>query len=832
MNNPDGHKMEADQASRSNPFEVTQGFDSFTSMSQRRKSSGRLVVIWGGLGLAFALAGVTVAVLTGEWTKSVTLNGVAAIFLIGAMLYSAYAFKKNAQGLDRHLLKSILETGGLGKVVTDDIGRIVTANDFYRELFDGKMPSPHRIFSIRANARAVIDELLKELEVKGEASGVIANRPGRVEAALNVRVIRCGKYQVWGFDPIDKERHFRERIDLFQGRISSIMEYFNLGIVIVDETGYVRFMNSFARSLLNKDERNSFILHESELPDWGVEEGGAVSSSFGERFEVNIELDGMDEALGRIYIITPPMAQAVTPHAFDDHFLERVFEESPVAMASVDQSGSILAFNPAMETMLEDMGSSSLEAGDKLSEYWSDGDLNKIMTALAEAYDGVPPKAGVELVCDKGDVYRIVQVYFGEAKGIDNRTINLFMIDTTDQKHLEIQFAQAQKMQAVGQLAGGVAHDFNNLLTAIIGFSDIVLSRYGPRDQSFADLMQIKQNANRAANLVRQLLAFSRQQTMKTEVVSVTDVLDETSDLIRRLLGDNVELRLIHGRDIGPIRFDVGQLEQVIINMAVNARDAMDDDGGVLTIRTQNIQADDSLKQGYQMVRRGEYIRIDIEDTGTGISEDHLSKIFEPFFTTKAVGKGTGLGLSMVYGIIKQSGGYVFADSQLGRGTVFKIYIPRYKSIVSSEVVPAVEPKREIPRDLTGKETVLFIEDEDAVRIFAVRALKNKGYNVLDASSGEAALEILKHHEGTIDLIISDMMMPNMDGSVVVERALKLRPDVKVIMISGYAEDALRKKIDNVSYRFLPKPFSLDELAKEVRYTLEHTASENSTNIT
>src|SRR6185437_16020717 len=316
----------------------------------------------------------------------------------------------------------------------------------------------------------------------------------------------------------------------------------------------------------------------------------------------------------------------------------------------------------------------------------------------------------------------------------------LHFIDTTEQKSLEVQFAQSQKMQAVGQLAGGVAHDFNNLLTAMIGFCDLLLLRFRPGDPSFADIMQIKQNANRAANLVRQLLAFSRQQTLQPRVLNITDVLAELSHLLRRLIGENIELKMVHGRDLGLVKVDQGQLEQVIINLVVNARDAMRG-GGTLTVRTSNITNADPTHSGHEIMPPGDYVLIEVEDTGEGIPKENLVRIFEPFFSTKEVGSGTGLGLSTVYGIVKQTGGFVFVDSAPGRGATFTIYLPRHQA---SEALLA--PRNELAeggataRDLTGAGTVLLVEDEDPVRLFSARALRNKGYRVIEAKSGEAAL--------------------------------------------------------------------------------------------
>jgi two-component system cell cycle sensor histidine kinase/response regulator CckA len=332
--------------------------------------------------------------------------------------------------------------------------------------------------------------------------------------------------------------------------------------------------------------------------------------------------------------------------------------------------------------------------------------------------------------------------------------------------------------------------------------------------------MQIKQNANRAANLVRQLLAFSRQQTMRPKVLVITDVLAELSNLLRRLIGETIELKIQHGRDLGLVKVDQGQCEQVIINLAVNARDAMPD-GGTLTIRTSNVTAEESTQLGHELLPAGEYVLIEVIDTGKGIAPENLGKIFEPFFTTKEVGAGTGLGLSTVYGIVKQTGGFVFPVSQLGRGATFKIYLPRHRAASAEEIVGVDTGEKRDGADLTGKGTVLLVEDEDAVRIFAARALRNKGYTVIEANSGESALNRVEEHAGTIDILISDVVMPNMDGPTLAKHVHASRPEMKIIFISGYAEDAFRRNLDReVEINFLPKPFSLKQLAGKVKEVL------------
>jgi two-component system, cell cycle sensor histidine kinase and response regulator CckA len=374
-------------------------------------------------------------------------------------------------------------------------------------------------------------------------------------------------------------------------------------------------------------------------------------------------------------------------------------------------------------------------------------------------------------------------------------------------------------MQAIGQLAGGVAHDFNNLLTAMIGFCDLLLLRHKPGDPSFSDIMQIKQNANRAANLVRQLLAFSRQQTLRPKVQDITDILTEVSHLLRRLIGANIELDVIHGQSLGLVRVDAGQMEQVLINLAVNARDAMDS-GGRVTIRTFSYTNRLPVKRGSDDMPIGHWVAVEVTDTGCGIPEENLTRIFEPFFTTKDVGQGTGLGLATVYGIVRQTGGYLHVDSEIGKGTAFTIYVPRLSEAESiPEARDGIEVEDAAP-DLTGTALILLVEDEDAVRTFGARALSNKGYEMLEAESGEAALEVLSRQNGRIpDLVITDVIMPNMDGPTLAKRLREQSPDLKIIFISGYTEEKLKDHM-GANIWFLPKPFTLKQLAAKVKEAL------------
>jgi len=373
-------------------------------------------------------------------------------------------------------------------------------------------------------------------------------------------------------------------------------------------------------------------------------------------------------------------------------------------------------------------------------------------------------------------------------------------------------------MQAVGQLAGGVAHDFNNILTAIIGHCDLMLMRHTPGDSDYDDIQQIKSNSNRAAGLTRQLLAFSRQQTLRPQNLQLTDVVAEVSHLLKRLLGETVKLVVKHGRNLGPVRADPGQLEQVIVNLAVNARDAMaQKGGGIVTIQTYSVKSDQVAELGSDILPIADYSALSVTDTGCGIAPAVLGKIFEPFFTTKEVGKGTGLGLSTVYGIVKQSGGFIFADSKVGEGTRFVIYLPVHRE--DAAAAKSRKAPKEKADELWGSGTVLLVEDEPMVRAVAERALTRHGYQVITADNGEDALEVLARNE-PVDLLISDVVMPGMDGPTMVELARKTRPELKILFMSGYAEEQLRNSLDVDNVSFLPKPFSVQELAEAAKRTM------------
>jgi len=386
--------------------------------------------------------------------------------------------------------------------------------------------------------------------------------------------------------------------------------------------------------------------------------------------------------------------------------------------------------------------------------------------------------------------------------------------DVTDRRALEDQFRQAQKMEAVGRLAGGVAHDFNNLLMVISGYAEVILSSLPGGDPLHEKGRAIQVAADRATTLTRQLLAFSRKQLLELKVVDVNAIVEDMERLLRPLIGENVEFVTVLTPQAAHVRADAGQLEQVLMNLVVNAKDAMPG-GGRLTIQTQNVVMDESHRRGQQFIRPGSYIMLSVSDTGTGMDKETQSRIFEPFFTTKEKGKGTGLGLSTVYGIVKQSGGYVMVQSEVGHGTTFHIYLPEVQGTAEKHPVPAPDATA------GGSEAILLVEDEESVRQLVRDTLSSKGYRVLEADCGEAGLATAEKHDGKIDLVITDVMMPGMNGRDMVKELSQVRPDIKVLYLSGYTEDAIVSdgSIESGT-AFLQKPFSLQNLSKKVREIL------------
>ena len=503
--------------------------------------------------------------------------------------------------------------------------------------------------------------------------------------------------------------------------------------------------------------------------------------------------------------------------------LTRLFDAAPFGIALIASDGKVASANPAFSRLLLLQGPVEGVAAIGLLGKEAVGGLRApIEVALANAIAQKSSPAPVEVTVGESGEFtrRIVMSPLGAASHGDAAV--LYVMDATEQKTLEVNFAQSQKMEAVGKLAGGIAHDFNNVLTAIIGFSDLLLQTHRPSDAAYKNIMAIKSSANRAAGMVSQLLAFSRRQTLQPEVLALGETLGDLSVLLKRLIGEKINLQIHQGRDLWYVKADRTQLGQVIMNLAVNARDAMPD-GGTLNISTRNMTERESQLIEQPGFTVGEYVVIEVADTGTGMTAEVMAKIFEPFFTTKGVGKGTGLGLSTVYGIVKQTGGFVFPESGPGRGTTFRVYLPRHHAENIDEIVSQKAAKKERSVDLTGNGCVLLVEDEDAVRGFASEALRRQGYDVLQASTGVEAIEVVASATRTIDLVVSDVIMPEMDGPTLLKELRRERPELKFIFMSGYPDDAFKNTLDpDTEFAFLQKPFSLTQLATKVKEQLGH----------
>lgn len=519
----------------------------------------------------------------------------------------------------------------------------------------------------------------------------------------------------------------------------------------------------------------------------------------------------------------------------------RFFNNTPMAIASVDGNGRILRTNaPFMKLFAGLVSQDEVERGAVIDAVVHQSERGRLQESLAAAKDRQSDIAPIDALHpkDEGRHFRFyVNAVIDQSDQAPEEAAIIYALEITEQKALENQMAQTQKMNAVGTLAGGIAHDFNNVLTAILLSADHLLLSARPADATFADLMEIKRNANRAAVLVRQLLAFSRKQTMRPTVLNLTDVIGDLRMLVDRMTGTNVKVEVDYGRDLWPVKTDLGQFEQVLLNLAVNARDAMPA-GGIITLRTRNLPASEVAALGRRELPEEDFVMVEVSDQGTGIPPEIMDKIFEPFFTTKDVGKGTGLGLSMVYGIVKQSGGYIYPESEIGSGTTFRILLPRHVDIpetqdedasaaqsaapARSEPVAVPMPRAE-PADLTGDSAVvLLVEDEEAVRRGGKRMLETRGYTVHEAGSGIEALEIMDELDGAVDIVVSDVVMPEMDGPTLLRELRKTYPDLKFIFVSGYAEDAFARNLPaDAKFGFLPKPFSLKQLAVAVREMLD-----------
>ena len=770
--------------------------------------------------LALALSGLIgaggVSVLVYLFWGDAAAVGVGGLTLIITAFTLIQALRNldrpvaSGERVDRELLQNLVSMDRRALIVTQLDGVTLAANRAF-EALNEKPVQRLQDMVMSDEGRQSVSTVLNTVRQAGNGAAQIDLSEDE-DDELTLVGKRVGNHLIWQVSRQNQKARLDREKSMVSGWAEPVFEKLECGVVLEDSNGKVHYANDVLLSWLGIEDRANLPLKiQLKAQNSQLIVGGR------QRIDVEvttIPLSAREEGreIGQYRFIRrlDQLRSSLVP--IEREFLiDPILDAAPIAIAIVDRDGGVKEFNQPLK--LHPSGV-RIRGGSDITDIVVDEDRDTLKELIEFAHDGRPASVPLD-VTYSGQPERVGQVVSTSITKGDDKYAILYLIDTTQEKSFERQFVQAQKMQAVGQLAGGVAHDFNNLLTAIIGFCDLLLVRHDAGDQSFSDIIQIKQNANRAANLVRQLLAFSRQQTLRPKVLEVTDVLADLSSLIRRLIGETIELKVIHGRDLPSVKVDQGQLEQVIINLAVNARDAMGN-GGRLEMRTRVVAEDDPLVEKYDVLVPDTYILIEVQDTGCGIPEENLTKIFEPFFTTKEVGEGTGLGLATVYGIVKQTGGFVFVESEVGTGTTFLLLLKAHQGEEQADHT-AAKSSDAPAQDLTGKGTILIVEDEDPVRMFARRALENKGYRVLEADSGESGLDILNGTEDKIDLMISDVVMPNMDGPTLVNEARKKRPDMPVIFISGYAEDMFRKDLEAEEFQFLPKPFTLKALAETVK---------------
>ncbi|WP_299416996.1 ATP-binding protein [uncultured Sulfitobacter sp.] len=678
--------------------------------------------------------------------------------------------------------------------VTAVDGQITSANPAAERTFGQTQNSTlAAVLSERiSNPGAILFRLQSRAETTGAAREEIVTNSGQL--LLSVHAIGAGSF-AWRVEPQNSQA---------AGSLPSDNRI--LPMIMVGRSGAILSMNHAARQFLGARGKSldSVFAEQIVVPGTVMQ----VSTVSGNKPALIAQTDA---GAGRraLYLLPPPAKGEVVQNPD-----WQVFQDMPIPMVKIAPDGTVLAFNKRASKLIGVV----LVEGAALSALM-EGLGRSISDWLEDTLAGRLVQKSEFLRLTRGDREAFVQVTLNRIEEEGAPALVAVLHDATELKSLEAQFVQSQKMQAIGQLAGGVAHDFNNLLTAISGHCDLLLLRHDHGDSDYGDLVQINQNANRAAALVGQLLAFSRKQTLRPETLDMRDTLADLTHLLNRLVGEKITLTLSHDPLLQPIRADKRQLEQVLMNLVVNARDAMPS-GGEIRIETECTKLDEPLLRDQVTVPAGEYVTIKVSDDGTGISTDKLQKVFEPFFTTKRTGEGTGLGLSTAYGIIKQTGGYIFVDSTEGVGTCFSLHFPVLNQTAPVTVPKATEQTGEVHAAPAGG-VILLVEDEAPVRAFASRALRLRGFTVLEAENAEAALETLEDPSLKIDVFVTDVVMPGMDGPSWVKEAMKVRPDVRVVFVSGYAEDSLgeaQKKIPNSV--FLPKPFSLSELTETVNKQL------------
>ncbi|WP_026596824.1 response regulator [Methylobacterium sp. 77] len=884
----------------------TKPVSSAIDRSERPGRVGLLLVLAGLL----VGAAVGLSFVANEQAQPLILGLLALLAMAGVFCLFALAIgaiQLSGQTGRDDITKAIVDASPEGAIVVEDGGRLIYANEAYLRISGGEtfsnLRAVERVFVGSPDVSEAVYRLAQAShDGRGHVEEIRMAPPpqGGAERAfawfrISVRAVERPRLPatLWTVTDITHERERQENVFQELQHAIDYLDHAPAGFLSIDPAGSIVYMNATLASWLGYDLATvgSGGLRLPEIApsaDVLTATEGLPGEVRTDRFDLDLRRRNGQPLPARLYhrvafgqdgrpgpsrtfvLNRSAGAESDEPQRAAEVRLARFLNNSPIAIATLDRTGRIARANASFARLFGGTprqavpdGRGELGTEPTMWEALVDRDRAALEAALVKAADGTVEVQPIEVAL-AGTGNRSARVWLSPAGGdtsaatdatdpasqADRERVILYALDTTAQRQLEQQIAQTQKMDTVGQLAGGIAHDFNNVLQAIIGYSDLLLASHRPTDPAFQDIMQIKQNANRAASLVRQLLAFSRRQTLRPEVMNVGEALSDLTLLLKRLLGERVDLDLKHGRDIWPTKADVNQFEQVIVNLAVNARDAMPN-GGRLLIRTANILQGLENGEPQSGAPAGDHVLIEVLDTGEGIPPDVMEKIFEPFFTTKDIGKGTGLGLSTVFGIIKQSGGTIDVQSVVGKGTAFRIYLPRHEPAAEPAADTALLPAsgqnsaeiaanrlkatpelerpagsdRTAPRkpspDHTGQGVILLVEDEDPVRAVNSRALSARGYTVLEAASGLDALALISDADQPIDLVVSDVVMPEMDGPTLLRELRKHRPDLKVIFVSGYAEDAFRKNLpEGEDFNFLPKPFSLKQLVETVKETI------------
>jgi two-component system cell cycle sensor histidine kinase/response regulator CckA len=828
--------------------------------------------------IAFVLVGAGIGLMMIGRTRAepYILALLSLLAMIGVfLLFALAAGILRAAGRDSAspLIKNLVDGATDAILVTDPAGRVVYANVAYLNLVEatgtGDVRPVERVFIGDPGVSEAVYRLLKAAREgrRLQEEVRVSARKGEPGRWLRMRVRPLGESKrearltVWSIADVTRELERQENVFQELQHAIDYLDHAPAGFFSVDADGGISYLNATLAEWLDHDlaQVGSGGL---KLGDIVAGEGVALlttmSAAPGEVRTETLDIDlktrggrtvparlfhkvafGADGSAGpsRTLVLNRASDDGADPlRAAEVRFMQ-FFHNTPMAIATVDRQGKIARSNALFARLFNPVLAGDGADGRSILAVVADRDRSALELAIRRAADKqgdiAPVDAAVEGAGGRSARFYVTPV----EEQHDQEAAIVYAIETTEQKDLENKFTQAQKMELVGQLAGGIAHDFNNVLGAIMMASDFLVNAHKPTDPSFQDIIQIRQNANRAAAMVRHLLAFSRKQTLRPQVLDIGEVLYDLTMLLRRLIGERVTLNVLPQRDLWQVKADIAQFEQVIVNLVVNARDAMPD-GGKLTLRTANIGADESARFDYKGMPIGEYVLVEVEDTGTGIAPEIIDKIFDPFFTTKDVGKGSGLGLSTVYGIIKQTGGFIYVESESGRGTAFRIFIPRYIP-AADDVQPPQLPETTAPAlagaisaaeeamrtasDLTGQGTILLVEDEEGLRALNARGLATRGYTVLEAGNGVEAMDVLERQGGKVDLVVSDVVMPEMDGPTLLQELRKKNPDIKIIFVSGYAEDAFQKHLpDPEQYNFLAKPFTLKQLVEKVKDTMAH----------